>query len=71
MNQLQQYVEKNQGSIQEDDTTLSAVVYDGNSLVYGHAGDGGIIVRCQNGKSKTITQRQKGADGRSVRPLRS
>lgn len=71
MNQIQQYVEKNQGSIQEYDTTLSAVVYDGNSLVYGHAGDGGIIVRCQNGKSKTITQRQKGADGRSVRPLRS
>lgn len=71
MKQIQQYVEKNQGSIQEYDTTLSAVVYDGNSLVYGHAGDGGIIVRCQNGKSKTITQRQKGADGRSVRPLRS
>ena len=71
MKEIQQYVEKNQGSIQEYDTTLSAVVYDGNSLVYGHAGDGGIMVRCQNGKSKTITQRQKGADGRSVRPLRS
>lgn len=71
MDQISRYVSDQAGNIQDYDTTLSSVIYDGKTLVYGHAGDGGIIVRCQNGETRVITQRQKGADGVSVRPLRS
>lgn len=53
------------------DTTLSAALYDGKKVVFGHAGDGGILVRLCDGRIKPITKRQKGADGSSVRPLRA
>lgn len=71
MDQIFHYVSDQAGNIQDYDTTLSSVIYDGKTLVYGHAGDGGIIVRCKTGETRVITQRQKGADGVSVRPLRS
>lgn len=57
-------------SIESYDTTLSSVLYDGEKVIYGHAGDGGILVRLYNGIIKPITQRQKGVDGSSVIPLR-
>ncbi len=69
--EILQYVHKNNGVIQDYDTTLSAVIYDRKNIFYGHAGDGGIIVRFKNGSTKMITKRQKGPDGISVRPLRS
>ncbi len=53
------------------DTTLSAVIFDEGTVVYAHAGDGGIIVRCKDGQIEAVTSRQKGADGVSVRPLRA
>lgn len=57
-------------SIESYDTTLSSALYDGEKVIYGHAGDGGILVRLYDGIIKPITQRQKGADGSSVIPLR-
>ncbi len=65
------YVEKENGLIDDYDTTLSAVLYDGRDVIYGHAGDGGIIAKMYDGTIKPITERQKGADGTSVRPLRA
>lgn len=70
-NKIEKYVKDNNGEISEYDTTLSAVIFNGNTVVYGHSGDGGIVVRCQDGSIKPITNRQKGADGISVRPLRA
>lgn len=71
LEQIGQYVKKRGAVIEDFDTTLSAVVYDGKTVVYGHAGDGGIIVKCVDGKIYPITSRQKGADGISVIPLRA
>ena len=71
LEQIEQYVKKQGAVIDDFDTTLSSVVYDGKNVVYGHAGDGGIIIRCLDGSTKPITLRQKGADGASVRPLRA
>lgn len=71
LEQIEQYVKEQRASIDDFDTTLSAAVYDGNTIVYGHAGDGGIIIKEANGSIKSITTRQKGADGISVRPLRA
>lgn len=58
-------------SLPDYDTTLSSAVYDGKKIVYGHAGDGGIVVKFTDGRSEAVTKRQKGADGISVRPLRA
>lgn len=71
LEQIQQYIKKQGAVIEDFDTTLSSVVYDGKTVVYGHVGDGGIIVKCADGKIKPITSRQKGADGISVIPLRA
>lgn len=53
------------------DTTMSAVIYDGNNILFGHSGDGGIIVLADEGRYINITKVQKGADGFSVIPLRA
>ena len=53
------------------DTTLSAVIYDGSCIIFGHAGDGGIVIAHQDGRMELVTDRQKGNDGISVRPLRA
>lgn len=70
-NQIEKYTKEHKGKIEDYDTTLSCAVYDGENIVYGHAGDGGIIVRYQTGKTESVTERQKGVDGISVRPLRA
>lgn len=59
------------GHIEDYDTTLSVALYNGTRVIYGHAGDGGIVVRCVNGTYEMITSPQKGIDGISVRPLRA
>lgn len=69
--QVEKFVTQQGGSISDYDTTLSSVLYDGTKVVFGHAGDGGIIVRKKDGTITPITERQKGADGTSVRPLRA
>lgn len=68
---IREYVTKVGDRIEDYDTTLSVVIYDGKKVVYGHAGDGGIIVRLVDGRFVPITERQKGEDGISVRPLRA
>ena len=57
--------------LDEYDTTLSVVLYDGDDVYYGHSGDGGIIGLHDDGKYEKITEPQKGDDGISVLPLRS
>lgn len=69
--QVEKFVTQQGGSIADYDTTLSSVLYDGTKVVFGHAGDGGIIVRKKDGTITPITERQKGVDGTSVRPLRA
>lgn len=62
---------QNQGnSIEDYDTTLDLVLFDGKKIVYGHCGDGGIIGLTVNGDYVSITSPQKGADYISVIPLR-
>lgn len=69
--QVKQYAGSKRTAIEDFDTTLSAAVYDGQTVVYGHSGDGGIVVKYTDGTIKPITSRQKGADGTSVIPLRA
>ena len=53
------------------DTTLHAVIYNGETIVYGHSGDGGIVGLSYDGEYVAITKPQKGSDGNSVIPLRA
>lgn len=71
METIQKYADSHDKKIEDYDTTLSAVIYNGKKIIYAHAGDGGIIVRQTNGIVKPVTKRQKGADGTSVIPLRA
>lgn len=57
--------------VESYDTTLTMVIYDGQRIIYGHAGDGAIIGLTTFGDYVEITRPQKGADGVSVLPLRS
>ncbi len=58
-------------SITDYDTTLSAVVFDGKKMVYGHSGDGGIVALTVNGDYLKVTAPQKAEDGICVVPLRA
>lgn len=68
---IKDYVYKIEDIITDYDTTLSVVVYDGNHIVYGHSGDGGIIVLTTSGDYVKVTQPQKAEDGVCVVPLRA
>ena len=70
-NQVQRYADSRMDDIAYYDTTMSAALYNGRKVIYGHSGDGGILVRLYDGSTVPITTRQKGADGTSVMPLRA
>lgn len=57
--------------ITDFDTTLSCVAYNGETVVFGHCGDGGIIGLKNSGEYFRITQVQKADDGICVIPLRA
>ena len=71
MQQITDYAVRHGEQLSDFDTTLSSVLYNGEQVVFGHAGDGGIIARYSDGHIEPITERQKGADEISVRPLRA
>jgi hypothetical protein len=52
------------------DTTLTAALYEGKTLYYGHIGDGGIVALYSDGTYELITPRLKGEEASSVIPLR-
>lgn len=69
---IKDHVRKIDGELITDyDTTLSAVVYDGKRLAYGHSGDGGIVVLTYGGDYIKVTAPQKAEDGICVIPLRA
>lgn len=68
---IEDYVENQKDTITEYDTTLSMVVFDGQKIVYGHSGDGGIVGLTNDGKYIKITSPQKAEDNVCVIPLRA
>ncbi len=69
--QVVKCADRRNDNIADYDTTLSAALYNGKKVIYGHSGDGGILARLYDGRTIPLTTRQKGADGTSVRPLRA
>jgi len=57
--------------IKDYDTTLTAIIYNGTNVVYGHVGDGGIITLSRYGDFSVLTIAQKGEEFNTVVPLRA
>ncbi|MDR0318874.1 MAG: protein phosphatase 2C domain-containing protein [Nitrososphaerota archaeon] len=56
--------------LRDYDTTLTCVVYNGVNVVFGHVGDGGVIVLNPFGDFTTLTVAQKGEEYNQTVPLR-
>ena len=59
----------NNGSENHYNTTLTAVLFNGKNVAYGHCGDSGIIGLTTCGEYRLITHAQKGEEFNSVIPL--
>lgn len=69
--EIKDYVSRSGDLIMDYDTTLSAVIYDGERVAYGHSGDGGIVVLTNEGDYVKVTLPQKEDDNTCVVPLRA
>ncbi len=66
---VQDLAESEKQDIYEYSTTLTACIYNGQSVVIGHVGDGGVIAVDESGNYKSLTSVQKGDAYNEVYPL--
>ena len=71
MKTIIRHAEEKNLPIENFDTTLSLVIYDGKRIIYAHSGDGAVIGLTAFGEVVEITKRQKAEDGVSLVPLRA
>jgi serine/threonine protein phosphatase PrpC len=67
---IQKTAEEKSHELKEYDTTLTALIYNGTNVVFGHVGDGGIIALSRYGDFSIMTKAQKGEEFNVVVPLR-
>lgn len=68
---IEKLAETKGGVLADYDTTLTALIYNGENVVYGHVGDGGIIGLAPEGDFFLLTKVQKGDACNETYPLRS
>lgn len=68
---IQEQSKKDNYPIEDYDTTLSLIIYNGKYVIYGHCGDGGIIVLPKYGDYILLSTIQKGEEFNEVYPLRN
>lgn len=67
---IQLYSKKSGIPMDELDTTLDAVIYDGKTIIiYGHVGDSGVLALNEWGEYIHITKQDKGAESNQTHPL--
>ena len=71
LDEITKFAERHDNDGTDYDTTLHTVLYDGTKIIFGHAGDGGIVGLAMDGSFVQLTKPQKGADATSVMPLRA
>lgn len=67
--QVARQAERRKLPLDQLDCTATAVIFDGEQAVFGHIGDGGIVVVFDSGAVRMITKRHKGKYAESVYPL--
>lgn len=67
---VKKIAEEQKQDIKEYDTTLTAVIYNGVNVVYGHVGDGGVVTLSKYGDFSILTTAQKGEEHNMTVPLR-
>ena len=70
LDSVKRLAEEENCPLQDYDTTLTACLYDGETVFIGHVGDGGIIGMDEKGEYHLLTQVQKGEAWNEVCPLR-
>lgn len=68
---VEEFADQNGRSPVEFQSTLTAAIYDGDTLYICHVGDDGIVAEGVSGKYQMITQRIKGEEANSVFTLQS
>ena len=68
--EISRIAEKNNAELEDYDTTLIVVLFNGKNVIYANVGDSGLIGLTSAGYYEPITKAQKGEDGQSVIPLR-
>ncbi len=71
LSQVEETAEKEEWPFLELDSTLTAIVYNGSDLWFGHIGDDGVVALYTDGTYEMITSRHKGEEAHSVFPLRN
>ena len=71
INTIRALSQNSQDDISDYDTTLTTLVYNGTNVVFGHVGDGGIIVLSSFGDFSVLTHAQKGEAFNETSPLRA
>ena len=66
-----QYVVNKNDRIEDYECTLTAFLYNGDKLTYGHIGDDGIVCLFNDGSYKMVTERNTGNEINMVIPLRA
>jgi hypothetical protein len=67
---VKKIAEEQKQDIKEYDTTLTAMIYNGVNVVFGHVGDGGIVTLSKYGDFSILTTAQKGEEHNVTVPLR-
>lgn len=68
---VEDFADRNERSPVEFQSTLTAAIYDGDTLYICHVGDDGIVAEGVSGKYQMITQRIKGEEANSVFTLQA
>lgn len=71
LKRIREESERDGNEMKDYDTTLTCAIYNGTDVVFGHVGDGGIIVLNPYGDFRVLTVAQKGEEFNAVIPLRS
>lgn len=70
LDSVKKLAQENDRPLQDYDTTLTACLYDGETVFIGHVGDGGVIGMDENSQYHLLTRVQKGEAWNEVCPLR-
>ncbi len=71
LQEIEEIAKNHNENLKEYDTTLTAVLFNGQDVIFGHIGDGGLVGMTTDGRYSLLTSPTKGEFWNEVIPLRS